>query len=960
MSNPPAGTVTFLFSDIEGSTQLWERYPDSMPSALAHHDSLMREAIEAQRGYVFKTAGDGFCAAFATAPDALAAALLAQRTLNGTGDSPQAHGVRDASSFMIKVRMGLHTGSAEERDNDYFGTTVNRVARIMSLAHGGQTLLSSAAAELLSGHLPTGVSLRDLGQHRLKGLINPERVWQVVAPGLPSEFPPLASLNAIRTNLPVQLTSFVGRERQVAEVRQLLAGSFDAGPTRLVTIFGPGGAGKTRLSLQVAAEVLDAFQDGVWFVELAPISDPSLAAVAIARTLGISETLGSLLRSNLLDFVREKKLLLVLDNFEQVVEAATLVRDLLTVAPAVQVLVSSRTLLRVPGERSYELPLLSLPDRQHLPAPAQLTQYEAVRLFNDRARAVKPDFAINDENAPAIAEICYQLDGLPLAIELAAARVRLLPPQKMLAPLSNRLKFLTGSARGLPARQQTLRGAIDWSYDLLSPNEQALFRRLAVFAGGATLEAVESVCNTSGDLDVLSGVESLLDKSLLKQTELRGEPRFHMLEMIREYAREKLNASDEAAGTISTHLDYFLELAEQTEAHQYQYGAERNAWFERLLADNDNVLAALDWALANAPERALRLAGAAMLVSVWTRVADVKAGRERLNAALSAAHAAPQFAPGQEAAHARAHALAQMALGVHALGQGDVDFGRAQMEASTAAWRELKDGRRLAFTLSMLALIVVLLGDAAASLALLQESIMLARRLGNTWVLARALHFKGVATSLTNGDYAEARAYLEEGLQLARQADDVANVADAMMNFGRVAARAGDFALARMQYSGGLTLFRELGVVLFQIICRSGLADVARKEGDYTQALALYREVILDWVRAGNRGAIARVLECIGFIAGRQSSAANAAPSLAGLQRAAQMLGTAEGLRGTSGAPMTVDERAEYEPELAALRAAWAYASAPPGVSFESAWQTGRAMSMEQAVAYAIENTTTA
>ena len=560
-------------------------------------------------GYVFRVVGDAFCAAFASAPGALAAALTAQRALQAEawGETP------------IRVRMGLHTGAAEARDGDYHGyLTLAQVQRVMSSAYGGQTLLSNATAGLLSGQLPAGVALRDMGEHRLKGLLDPEHLWQMVAPDLPSEFPPLQTLHAIRTNLPVQLTSFIGREKEIAEAKRLLAA------TPLLTLTGPGGTGKTRLSLQVAAEVLDTFKDGVWFVELAPVADPGLVAPTIAHALGLSESPGKPVLEALKDYLREKDLLLVLDNFEQVIEAAPLVKSLLTSAPKLKVLISSRSILRIAGEREYAVPLLALPDPNHLPSLEQLTQFEAVRLFIERAQAVKSDFVITNDSAPAVAEICYRLDGLPLAIELAAARVRLLPPQKMLAQLNNKLKILVSAARDLPARQQTLRGAIDWSFNLLAPAEQALFRRLAVFVGGATLEAIEAVCNAKADIAVFDGIESLVDKSLLKQNDRDGEPRFVMLEMIREYAREKLTEADELTRMRDRHLHYFLALSEQhAPTVCWGCGAHDRSGRTRIdvLADeDDNLGAALWWGLERDPALSLRLQRARWPVTGWSAI----------------------------------------------------------------------------------------------------------------------------------------------------------------------------------------------------------------------------------------------------------------------------------------------------------------------------------------------------
>src|SRR5829696_5244255 len=488
MDAVPTGTVTFLFTDIEGSTKLWERHTATMRISLARHDEILQEAIEGHGGFVFKTVGDAFCAAFATALDALESALAAQRALLS---EPWGEEI-DA----LRARMALHTGTADERNGDYFGPAVNRVARLLSAGHGGQVLLSLATQELVRDQLPTGTWLRDLGERRLKDLSRPERIFQLAAPDLPPEFPPLRTLESSPNNLPLQHTPLIGREREVEEVCARLRSP----GVRILTLTGPGGAGKTRVGLQAAAELLMEFEDGNFFVALAAIADPALVASTIARTLGLTESSTQPPEELLKGYLHDRQTLLVLDNFEQVLESVPLLDELLSAAPSLKILATSRTPLRLYGEHEFPVPPLSLPDPGSLPPVEHLTQYGALRLFVERARAVKPDFSLTEENAPAVVEICARLDGLPLAIELAAARIQLLPRQAMLSRLGNRLKLLTGGARNLPQRQRTLRSAIEWSYELLDEGEKMLFARLAVFSGGAALEAIEAVCDAEGDL----------------------------------------------------------------------------------------------------------------------------------------------------------------------------------------------------------------------------------------------------------------------------------------------------------------------------------------------------------------------------------------------------------------------------------------------------------------------------
>ena len=582
VASPPTGTLTFLFTDIEGSTKLWERHPAAMQTALARHDEILRGATEQHGGYVFKTVGDAFCCAFPTAPDALEAALDAQRLLlkERWAEGP------------LRVRMALHTGAAEERGWDYFGPPVNRVARLLSAGHGGQVLLSAVTHEMVRDRLPAGAALIDLGERHLKDLFRPERIFQLTALGVPTEFPPLKTLESRPNNLPLQPTPLVGREREVAEVEDRIQSE----EVRLLTLTGPGGTGKTRLVLQAAADLLEEFEDGVFFVALATITDPELVPSTIAGPLGVKESAEQPLTETLKSYLREKELLLLLDNFEQVLEGTPVVGELIAACPKLKVLATSRIPLRLYGEQEYAVPPFALPDPRVLPPVKVLTQYEAVRLFVERARAVKADFSVSNENAPAVAEICARLDGLPLAIELAGARLRILPPQKMLERLSNRLKLLKGGARDLPTRQQTLRGTIDWSYELLKEDEKTFFRRLSVFSGGRTLDAIEEICDPEGHLDVLDAVESLVEKSLLRQEEgPEGEPRFVMLETVHEYAREKLQESGEAEAIKRAHAEYFFALAEEAEPELE--GPDQLQWMDRLEAEHDNMRAALSWSL---------------------------------------------------------------------------------------------------------------------------------------------------------------------------------------------------------------------------------------------------------------------------------------------------------------------------------------------------------------------------
>jgi predicted ATPase/class 3 adenylate cyclase len=568
--------VTFLFTDIEGSTQRWERRPDAMRVALGRHSSLMRDAIEAHGGYVFKTIGDAFCSAFGMAPAALAAARAAQEALSAE-DFPSVDG--------LLVRMAVHTGHVEERDRDYLGSAVNRAARLLAIGHGGQVLVSHAAADLVQEAMPPQSDLRDLGAHRLKDLTRPERVYQLVAPGLIENFPALRSLEQMPNNLPQQPTSFVGRENELREIEALLE------QHRLVTLVGMGGSGKTRCAMQAGAELLDRFIDGVWLIDLAPLSDPSLVVAEIAQTLGVREVPNHPLLETLLTFLERRQLLLILDNCEHVIgEVRRVAAGILRGGAGVNILATSRENLSIAGEHVFRLPSLSLP--------------AGMALFTDRARASDAGYALADENARYVSDICRRLDGLPLAIELAAARVKVLSPQQLAQRLDERFRVLTGGDRSALPRQQTLRATIDWSFDLLDERERALFRRLSRFAGGWTLQAAAEVCSDEGaadDLDMLDSLSAFVDKSLVSTEEYGDDRRYRMLFSIREYALERLREAGETETIAGKHARFYAGFAR--ELQPLVDALEDAEWRRRLGAEIDNLRAAIEWTIFQGNER---------------------------------------------------------------------------------------------------------------------------------------------------------------------------------------------------------------------------------------------------------------------------------------------------------------------------------------------------------------------
>ncbi|MCP4396745.1 MAG: adenylate/guanylate cyclase domain-containing protein [bacterium] len=841
MSEQPTGTVTFLFTDIQGSTMLWEKYQEAMQTALARHDELLRRAIEANNGYVFKTVGDEFCAAFTTVPDALNAALAAQRALRD----------EDWKTCIITVRMALHTGATEERDGDYYGPPVNRVARLLAAGHGGQILLSLAAQELVRDHLPEHVELRDMGTHRLKDLVCPEHVFQVIAPDLPAEFPALKTLDIHPNNLPAQTTVFIGREAEINAVEHALSRP----DVRLLTLTGPGGTGKTRLSLQVASEMLEQFADGVFFVPLASVSDPALVVSTILHTLGLDVRNEQSPQDALQTYLTSKQMLLLLDNFEQVVEAATDVHALLRAAPDLTMLVTSRTLLRVSGEHEYPVPPLRLPDPTHLPPLDRLTHYEAVRLFLERAQSVKAGFTVTNQNAPAVAEICAKLDGLPLAIELAAVRVRLLSPDKMLARLDHRLRFLTGGVRDLPIRQRTIRGAIEWSYELLNADEKTLFHRLGIFAGGWTLDAAEAVCAIDDDVDVLNGLESLLDKNLVKQVEVYGELRFVMLETIREYALERMTAYEDVDRLRQQHAHCFLALAEETEPRLYC--AQGGIWSKRLEADYGNLRAVLAWSLDHAIEIGLRLAGA--LGRFWDIRNKCDEGRFWLTKILEDNHAY-----GAENDPWRAKALQK--AGLLARVQGDIVAACSLGEEGVALWRKIGEKRGLGRALSDLALAVLLQGDLPTGRSLQEESMTLLRQTDDTSGLAQALWMYGYGMYYLR-HYEHARVSAEECIELAQAIEGTDHIATATSLLGDIAFDQEEYAAAQSLYESSLTLYQEIEGQTGTGFGASHLGDVLYIQGRYTQSERYYAESLEFFRKSGVKTEVAWHLTCLGYTA---------------------------------------------------------------------------------------------
>ncbi len=961
MAQVPSEAVTFLFTDIASSTKLWERYPDTMKVALARHDSILQHAIEKHGGRVFKTVGDSFYTVFASAADALDAAIDAQRKL---------YAERWGEIGAMRVRMVLHTGSAEERDGDYFGPTINHILSLMYTGHGGQILLSQATQKLVRGSLPLGAQLRDLGMRRLKDLTGSEHIFQIVTPDLPVDFPPLRTLDSRSTNLPAQSTALVGRELEVAAACAFLRRP----QVRMLTLTGPGGIGKTRLGLQVAANMLEEFEDGVFFVPLGMVWAAHLVAPAIAQALGISEAAGRPLLDGLYTFLSDKQVLLMFDNFEHILEATPLVLDLLAKSPRLKVVIASRAALRAPDEYVLPVPPLALPKLERLPHKIrQLLQYSAIALFVERAQAVRPDFALTDDNALAVAKICTRLDCLPLAIELAAARSRLLSPQAMLGRLDRRLSLLTGGARNLPLRQQTMRGAIAWSHDLLNADEQKLFRRLAVFAGGGSLQAAEAVVGVS-----LDGLATLIDNSLVRQEENAGQPRLTMLEIIREYAQEQLAASEtiqDVEMLQQRHAEFFLKLAETAEPRLT--GPDQIAWLEQLEVEHNNLQAALKWYQKDSSNhvKSLRLAGA--LWRFWYLRGHWSEGHAELERALALPGALE---------HTAARAKALYAAGELARLHGDNQAAQHMLDASLELWQKQNNPHEIARAQTSLGMMALGKNDHVTALALLTESVNRLRTGEDRHSLAFALRCLGTVYGQT--EPAAARALFEESLALFREVGDKWGQAMSLGNLGFLAYLQADHAQARSLYEESLSIFRQVGDKWLIADALNVLGEVARCQDDYERAAELYEESLSLHRALGSKRGIAALLHNVGCVAlyhhDRQQAAAYFTESLAmerergqtsgillalmGLagvavlqaqsipppscfehyRRAAQLLGAVEALCRTFGVSIDPADRIEYDRCTAAI-SAW-----PTQASLQNARSDGRALTLEQAIACAL------
>ena len=814
MTGLPTGTVTFLFADIEGSTRLLQHLGDRYANVLTECLHLVRTACEERDGREVSSQGDALFIAFRGARDAVAAAVSAQRALavHSWPEDAQVH-----------VRMGIHTGEALTTDAGYVGMDVHVAARICAAAHGGQILLSQATGALAVRELPAEVTLRDMGDHRLKDLAKSERLFQAVVHGLRTDFPPLKSLDTLPNNLPRQLTRFIGREREVADLKNLLS------RTSLVTLTGAGGSGKTRLALQVAADLLDQYPDGVWLAELAPLTVPALVPKAVASALGVIEQPHRPLSETLADHLRSRALLLVLDNCEHLLDACVeLVDGLLQRCPHVRILSTSRESLGMTGEVTYRVPSLSVPGAGRLPPLDRLMLYEAVQLFVERAAASNPAFRLTNDNAAAVVQMCSRLDGIPLALELAAARVNVLTVEQLASRLDNRFALLTRGSRAALPRHQTLRAAMDWSYDLLSQNERTVLCRLSVFVGGWALEAAESVCSGDGieEHEVLDILTHLVAKSLVNAETLGGEVRHRMLETVRQYGGERLLALGEAATLRRRHRDWYLALAER--AAERIVGPEQSMWLNRLELEHDNLRAALDWKTGEPEETEPRLRLAGALVRFWDYHTHWAEARTWLESALA----------GSPDARSTARAAALAGAGFMAFRQRDYEGAMAFYEESLALAQELGDQKDMVMAQVGRGLITMYQGDLDAAIALFAESLDLAEKLEEPWLIAVALAQLGVVYRW-NADHANAVKFSERSLATYREVGGKRGIAYALRLTGHSVRLSGDLKRARGLYQESLALYRDTGDKWVATECIEGLAIIAGTEGDRQLAARL-------------------------------------------------------------------------------------------------------------------------
>ncbi len=807
MNSPPTGTVTFLFTDIEGSTKLSQEFPNALPLALDKHHSIMRSAIESNTGFIFEIIGDAFCAAFENADGAVSAAVDAQLYLKK----------EKWCEAVIKVRMGLHTGIVEWNGKRYMGyITLARTARVMSAAYGEQVIISNDVYELAREKASEKISFRDLGERRLKDLKQPVRLYQVLSDGLREDFPPLKTLDARPNNLPVQLTSFIGRDVEKKFLKELIK------QTHLLTLTGTGGAGKTRLALQFGADLIDDFANGVWLIELAAISQPGSISEGITKSLGITEVPNKSLENTIIDFLKDKEILLILDNCEHLINASAVITEKLLInCPKLKIIATSREALKCSGEQIYNVPSLEIPDSIET-SPDKLSQYEAVRLFIERALLVNSNFRVNNDNAPSLAQICFRLDGIPLGIELAATWIKVLPLEEINERLNDRFNFLTGGKRTALHRQYTLKATIDWSYDLLTEDEKILWNRLSVFAGGWSLEAAESVCSDEKikSHEILMLLISLAEKSIISYEQ--EHRRYRMLETIKQYGKEKLEQSGEAGKILSNDLSFFVRLAEHTQ--QFYYGPEEKNILKTLDIENDNLESVLNFAMDNKEyEKGLRLAGA--LGYFWERRSHFIKGERWLSFFINQNINAEN--------NILAPALFQ--LGKLSIHLGKIDASIKSQERCLAIFRETGNKSGAAKCLYQLGYMETLQGKYGIAVEHLQEAMILYQELEKKSGIVSCYMVLGDLEG-DKGDLKNAKRHYEKALLISRESGNKSGAAASLWRLGYIGVEQGLYQKAREFFEESLEIFRVLSDISNIAYCLRCIGEVEIYEGNFTKA----------------------------------------------------------------------------------------------------------------------------
>ncbi len=880
---PPSGSVTFLFTDIEGSTKLAQEFHERLPEVLNLHNSILQNATEANNGFVFRIVGDAFCCAFANCNDAIKAAVDAQKAL----------GAESWGEAVIKVRMGIHSGYAEWGGTDYMGyITLARVNRVMSAAFGGQVLVSSDSHNLSDIDGLENISFRDLGERRLKDLIQPMRIYQIISPGIQSDFPPLNTLDARPNNLPVQLTSFIGREKDLSELKKFLSNS------RLVTLLGTGGTGKTRLALQAGADIIDEFENGVWFADLSALQDPLLLPQNLEQMFGISERPKQSQEELLVEYLKDKELLIILDNCEHLIEAcATLTEDILEQSSKVKILATSRESLRCHGELVFKVSSLKHPEPNEKLTPEQLTQYEAVRLFIERALAVNPAFRVNNNNAPALAQICTQLDGIPLALELAAVRIKVLSLEDICSRLENRFALLTGGKRTSLPRQKTLRAMIDWSFDLLSENEKMLWRRLSVFSGGWTLEVAEQVCSDEllDQYDILDLTNELTEKSVISFSEQSGK--FRMLETIKQYGEEKLREAGEEKKFYDKHLDHYLSMCESSFVDMN--GPRSKLWLDKFEDDYANIQSALRWASENGlNEQGNRLSFS--LGKLWEVRGYLFEGNMWLQKFLNDTSGLTPLTVSKS----------KRLAGILATILGENERALSLTKESLDVSRELDDKNGISQCLNVLGMISLDMSNLKDAKDYLSEALLIRRQIGRNIGLCSALNSLGLIL-IQEGDYEKALDHYEEALEIACEFNDdmykgilynnIGEVYDYLENYEKsmeylelgmevdkhlgnkngigvsiynlaiLAMKKEDYEASEKLFSESLVIAKETGFKLSEVYSKVGLGQVFvamgnadEAEGHFVEVLTEFRDIADVKSVALSLGGISRILQLRG------------------------------------------------------------------------------------------------